>query len=74
MSVIFFFVIGICMICIFAYLVKSIIVLLFLFIVLFSLAFQLRSQLRHLFHLPGNYCSDCCLSFCCPCCVIAQVY
>jgi Cys-rich protein (TIGR01571 family) len=33
----------------------------------------LRSKIRHMFQLPGGCCDDCCISFCCPCCSIAQL-
>jgi Cys-rich protein (TIGR01571 family) len=46
--------------------------ILFIFLVLFSIAFQLRTNLRRILRLPGGPCSDCCLSCCCPWCVIAQ--
>ena len=72
-SIIFYFCLGFVAIGLFTYFAKSIGLLLFVSIILFTLAFQLRSNLRRLLRLPGDACSDCCISFCCPWCVIAQV-
>jgi Cys-rich protein (TIGR01571 family) len=72
-SIIFYFCLGVLAIGLFTYLSKSLGLLLFTSVILFTLAFQLRSNLRRLLRLPGGACSDCCLSFCCPWCVIAQV-
>jgi Cys-rich protein (TIGR01571 family) len=72
-SIIFYFCLGVLAIGLFTYFSKSIGLLLFISVILFTLAFQLRSNLRRFLRLPGDACSDCCLSFCCPWCVIAQV-
>ncbi|DAZ98675.1 TPA: hypothetical protein N0F65_008801 [Lagenidium giganteum] len=32
-----------------------------------------RSTVRRRFHITGSGCWDCCASFCCSCCVIAQM-
>jgi Cys-rich protein (TIGR01571 family) len=57
-------------VCIFVF--DSLGLILFIFLVFFSIAFQLRSNLRRTLRLPGDPCSDCFLSCCCSWCVIAQ--
>ena len=41
--------------------------------VIFIALFALRSQFRKIFALPGSCCGDCCASFFCSCCTIAQM-
>jgi hypothetical protein len=38
-----------------------------------SLVTMVRSRFRAKFAIPGDGCNDCCCSFWCQCCVIAQV-
>lgn len=72
-AIIFYFLMGISIICFFMYFLRSLGLLVFIFLILYTIAFQLRSNLRRLLRLPGGPLSDCLFSCCCPCCVIAQV-
>jgi Cys-rich protein (TIGR01571 family) len=57
----------------FAFILRSQSVLIFIGLVLSYLAWSLRTRVREQFRIRGDVFSDCLLSFCCPHCVIAQV-
>merc|ERR1711988_1870507 len=40
---------------------------------MFVLVFVLRTHFRNRFQIPGSGCDDCCCSFWCNCCVLAQM-
>ncbi|KAL1841082.1 hypothetical protein VTJ49DRAFT_7413 [Mycothermus thermophilus] len=38
------------------------------------LGWKQRKEIRTKYGIPGNGCSDCCISTCCPCCGLIQQY
>lgn len=42
-------------------------------VVIWAIVFGMRIKMRETFNIPGNLFADCCASFCCGCCSIAQM-
>ncbi|KAE9021654.1 hypothetical protein PR003_g11586 [Phytophthora rubi] len=42
-------------------------------VIVFVYVWHLRQTTRRLFRIPGGACGDCCSSFCCSCCAMAQI-